>query len=33
VILGFQRKDTGTPEMQAIYLNMFGYGFTRALIR
>jgi len=31
VILGFQRKDTGTTEMQAIYYNMFGYGFTRGL--
>ena len=31
VILGFQRKDTGTPKMQAVYYNMFGYGFTRGL--
>lgn len=31
VILGFQRKDTGTMEMQATYYNMFGYSFTRGL--
>jgi hypothetical protein len=31
VILGFQRKGTGTLEMQATYYNMFGYGFTRGL--
>ena len=31
VILDFPRKNTGTPQMQAIYYNMFGYGFTRGL--
>jgi hypothetical protein len=31
VILGFQRKDTGDVNTQAVYYNMFGYGFTRGL--
>ena len=31
VILGFQRKDSGDLNTQAVYYNMFGYGFTRGL--
>jgi len=31
VILGFQRKDSGDVNTQAVYYNMFGYGFTRGL--